>query len=114
MNIQEAFRHQIDHTRLITEQDLASETDGPIVWNGVIIRPDGNHYSSGQEMQVGQQLLVGYVVSRLWAEKHSTPKPILLEASEIDSYEKILTVVRVVDHVPVLTHKDPTSSSSTC
>ena len=51
---------------------------------------------SGKEMKVGDKLLTGYVVRTT-----ETPIPFILEESELSFYEDKLTVIRVVDGVPV-------------
>jgi hypothetical protein len=98
MKLKEAFKHQIENTRLLIEDDLK---DGnpiyPVVWNGVIFRPNGNFYSSGREMKVGDKVLIAYVV-----KMEDTPTPIIFEESEIDSYEDKFLVIRVSQNVPVL------------
>jgi hypothetical protein len=101
MTLTEAFKHQLDKTRLLVEDDLADDTEGPVVWNGVILRPDGNFYSSRKEMKVGDKLIVAYFIS-------NTQKPValMLEESEIGRYEKELQVVRVVDNIPILSAID--------
>lgn len=63
MTLKEAFRHQIDNTRLLIQEDFKDNHPVyPVVWNGVIFRPNGNFYSSGREMKAGDKLLIGYVV----------------------------------------------------
>lgn len=98
MTFAEAFGSQIETTRTLIEEDfIVEENPNPVVWNGVIIRPDGNHYSSGTEMKVGDKLLVAHIVHNT-----DTPSVLLLEKSEIPFYEKIFKVLRLVQKVPVL------------
>lgn len=98
ITLREAFRHQIDTTRLLIEEDFGPDDPiNPVVWNGVIFRPNGNHYSSGREMKAGEKLLIAYVV-----EEEDTPTPILIEETEIDSYESKFKVIRVASNVPVM------------
>ena len=97
ITLRRALQTQIETTRLLTEDDLGSDTGNPVVWNGVILRPNGNFYSSGLGMQVGHKLLVAYIVS-----VSDSPAPMMIEESEIDFYEKQFKVVRVVDRIPVL------------
>ena len=100
VTLREAFKHQIETTRLIIQEDLNEDEDGdsgPVLWNGVFIQPDGNFYSSGKEMKAGDKLLIAYVVSVT-----ETPSPAMIEESEIDFYENKFVVVRVVDNIPVV------------
>lgn len=103
MTLKEAFKHQLETTRLLIEDDLNGPDNPiyPVVWNGVIFRPNGNHYSSGREMKVGDKLVVGYVIET--TEKVTdTPTPILFEESELDENESKFRVIRTYDNVPVL------------
>lgn len=98
MTLRDAFKHQIETTRLLVEDDLVPDSVvNPVVWNGVIFRPNGNFYSNGREMQVGDKLLICYVV-----KTEDMPTPLLVEESDIDSYEDQFSVVRLADNVPVL------------
>lgn len=98
MNVHEAFKHQIENTRLIEAGDLGNNKGIPLVWNGVIFRlPNGNIYSSKKPMQEGDKLLVGYVTS-----VHEVPRAILIEEKELDDYAKKFKVARVWDNIPVL------------
>ena len=98
MTLKEAFKHQIENTRLLVEEDFGP-TDAvyPVVWNGVIFRPSGNNYSSGRQMKAGEKLLIAYV-----SEFSDTPTPVLFEESELDDFEGKYIVIRVFDNVPVL------------
>ncbi len=96
MNLQEAFQKQLDTTPLIKQSDLGDDV-GPVVWNGVLIHPDGDFYSSGKPMEEGHKLLVGKVISNT-----QKPMTILMEESEIDFYSGVLRVIRVIDGVPIL------------
>ena len=97
MTLREAFKHQIQTTRLLVEDDFIEYDDiRPVVWNGVIFRPDGNFYSNGREMKVGDKLVIGYI-----SESTAMPTPVLIEESDIESYEDKLEVIRVSDNVPV-------------
>lgn len=99
MTLLTAFQEQIESTRLIIEDDLKGDDSSiyPVVWNGVIFRPNGNFYSSGKEMKVGDKLLIAYII-----QEFDTPTPILIEESEIPSYEGKFQVIRVLDKIPVL------------
>lgn len=102
MKLREAFQHQIATTRLLVEDDFGPEDPiRPVVWNGVIFRPNGNYYSSGREMKVGDKLLIGYLV-----QMSEVPTPILFEESELESYEDKFKVIRVADNVPVFELKN--------
>jgi hypothetical protein len=96
MTLKEAFKHQIENTRLLVEEDLKpDDAIYPVVWNGVIFRPSGNFYSSG--MAIGDKLLIAYLV-----EFTDTPTPMLFEEKELDSFENTYSVIRVCDNIPVL------------
>lgn len=96
--LKEAFKHQIENTRLLIEDDFGP-TDAvyPVVWNGVIFSPSGNFYSSGREMKAGEKLLIAYL-----SEFSDTPTPLLFEESELELFEGRYLVIRVSDNVPVL------------
>lgn len=101
MTLKEAFQHQIETTRLLIEDDLKpDDLINPVVWNGVIFRPNGNFYSSGKQMQTGDKLLIAYVL-----QETETPTPILIEESEINHYENQFKVIRVAENVPVLVER---------
>jgi len=102
MTLREAFQHQIANTRLLIEEDLGPDDPiNPVVWNGVILRPNGNYYSNGRPMKVNDQLLVAYVVTF-----EDTPTPILIEEKAIEEHEDQFIVVRIADNVPVLELKE--------
>jgi hypothetical protein len=97
MKLIEAFKHQLETTRLLTQEDLADDTGDPVVWNGLVLRPEGNFYSSGKTMKPGDKLIVGYVISNT-----RYPAVIMIEENELEEYEKIFQAVRVVDNIPML------------
>jgi hypothetical protein len=98
MTLREAFQHQLENTRLLTEDDLKPDDSiYPVVWNGVIFRPSGNFYSSGREMKVGDQMVIAYKIT-----ERDTPTPVIMEQSEIEDYEGWYEVIRVAENIPVL------------
>ncbi len=106
MTLREAFKHQLETTRLLIEEDFGENHPlQPVTWNGVIFRPNGNHYSSGREMKAGDKLVVGYVV-----EDHNTPTPILFEESELESFDNEFVVIRVAHNIPVLQRREECQS----
>lgn len=106
MTLREAFKHQIETTRLLIDEDFGENHPlQPVVWNGVIFRPNGNYYSSGREMKAGEKLVIGYVV-----EETDTPTPILFEESELESYDNEFVVIRISSDVPVLQRREECQS----
>jgi hypothetical protein len=100
MNLHEAFKHQVDNTRLLEKEDI-KPTDGPLVWNGVIFRlPNGCIYSSGKEMQAGDKFIIGYETS-----VHNVPRPLLIEEKELEDYDQKYYVARVIDNIPIMERK---------
>lgn len=96
MTLRQAFKKQIDSTPIIKQSDLGVEV-GPVLWNGVLIQPEGDFYSSGKAMEAGHKLLVGKIISNT-----QRPMTVLLEESEISFYDNVLQVIRVIDGVPIL------------
>lgn len=103
MNFVEAFQSQIEHTKPLTLEDIEYDPldDLPVTWNTILITlDDGNQYSSGRHMAVGDIFLIAYII-----ENTDRPQQLFLEKSEIEHYSTIFDLVRITGYIPVITPK---------